>query len=84
MYSHETPGNVFVYFPRGLRHDDPQDLGAVAHEMLHVTHKILTNKGLTLSNETEEAFAYLHEYLTRELWAKLLGKVHIRNSRRER
>jgi hypothetical protein len=73
MYSRDTPGNVFVYFPQAPKNTDPQDLGAVTHEMLHVTHKILLGKGLTLSDDSEEAFAYLTEFLVREFW-KLITK----------
>lgn len=73
LWSPRTPGNVFVYFPRRPRSKDAQDLGAVAHEMMHVTHKILRTHGLKLCNKTEEAYAYLTEFLVRELWAKLIG-----------
>lgn len=74
-----TPGNVFVYFPRTPQHDDPQDIGAVTHELLHVTHKILMRKGVKLCEESEEAFTYLAEFLVRELWAKLLHMKHVKN-----
>lgn len=71
MFTEETPGNVFVYFPRTPKHDNAQDLGAVAHEMLHVAVAILRRKGITLCHESEEAFAYLTEFLVREFWAEM-------------
>lgn len=74
-----TPGNVFVYFPTIPKNTDPQDLGSVTHEMLHVTNRILRQKRVTLCHESEEAFTYLTEYLVRELWAQVLRMKCIRD-----
>jgi hypothetical protein len=39
---------------------DPKDLGIVAHEVFHIVSRVLRNKiGIELSDESEEAYAYL-------------------------
>lgn len=43
----------------------------LVHELSHVTHYLLRDRGMELSNETEEAYTYLIEFLTREVLMKL-------------
>lgn len=33
------------------------------HEAFHITYRTLRNAGITLSNDSEEAFAYLNDYI---------------------
>jgi hypothetical protein len=37
--------------------------GTIAHECFHATHAILKRKGIIYSDETEEAYAYLLDFL---------------------
>jgi hypothetical protein len=43
----------------------------VAHELLHVTLAILDHARIKLGSKSEEAYAYLLGYLTREFYTKL-------------
>lgn len=43
-------------------------LSLLAHECFHLTHKILSIKGMVFCNESEEAFAYLHQYLFEKIF----------------
>ena len=51
---------------------DPGFHGILSHEILHATIELLTARGLTLSNDSEEAFTYLQDYYTTELYKNLL------------
>jgi hypothetical protein len=46
-------------------------VGAVVHESLHLTHYILQRAGLTLTQESEEAFTYLTEKTTENILEKI-------------
>lgn len=48
--------------------DIPQLANTVAHEVFHAVHAILREKGLKLTNASEEAYAYLTGYITEKLW----------------
>ena len=50
-----------------LRHKNIADL---AHEVFHVVHWIMKYKGIYLSDDSEEAYAYLLEYLMEEIMEK--------------
>lgn len=39
----------------------------VAHECVHITYRILKNKGMKLKDSSEEAYAYLLDYLYGEV-----------------
>lgn len=41
-------------------------IGVLVHELSHVTNSILRDSNIPLTEETEEAYTYLLEYLTRE------------------
>ncbi|MGF6428207.1 hypothetical protein [Bradyrhizobium elkanii] len=43
----------------------PNDFGALAHETFHVADLMLRFSGLSLSNESDEAWAYHVDWLTR-------------------
>lgn len=42
----------------------PHDFGVLAHETFHLADMILRNVGMTLSDDSDEAWAYLIDYLT--------------------
>lgn len=58
-------GGVIIWMPAMNRL-------TLIHEIMHATHHILSIKGIDLNDETEEAYAYLFEYLytalTRSKW----------------
>lgn len=37
------------------------DISILAHEALHITHRILSRRGLLLTPDTEEAYTYLQQ-----------------------
>lgn len=45
----------------------PVFMGALAHEIAHYVFMMLSNKGLKHCDESEEAYTYLIEYLTRTI-----------------
>lgn len=53
-----------LYLPYG----DGTGIGTVAHEALHSVHHVLSRSGMqALSDETEEAYAYLMDWTMREI-----------------
>lgn len=44
------------------------DYGTLAHEIFHAVTFILTRIGMSLTNESDEAYAYLIGYLTKEIY----------------
>ena len=49
----------------------PTDFGLLSHEIYHCTGFILRSIGIQYSEETEEAYAYLIQYLTEQIYKKL-------------
>jgi hypothetical protein len=45
---------------------DAQDINSIAHEAFHVVCNITRYVGITLSEDSEEAFAYLLGYITEQ------------------
>ncbi len=45
---------------------DAQDINVIAHEAFHVACNITRYVGITLSDDSEEAFAYLIGYITEQ------------------
>jgi len=62
-------GVLGVWLPRGLSKKQLRDL--LVHEAVHVTHDILDKAGMKLSDETEEAYAYHHTFIYRQIADKL-------------
>lgn len=54
---------VFLNMPRTKFR---QAVGTLVHEMTHVTHYLLRDRRIPLSEDTEEAHTYLVQYLTTE------------------
>lgn len=44
----------------------PETIAVLIHEISHATNRILRDAGISLTAETEEAYTYLLEHLTRE------------------
>lgn len=66
----ETGGGFFVF----IRSNESwvKTFGTLVHEMTHVTHYLLRNRRMPLSEDTEETYAYLIEYLMSEAARKML------------
>ena len=47
------------------------DYGILQHEIFHATDQILRYIGINLTDDSDEAYAYLIEYITREVYKKL-------------
>lgn len=45
----------------------PVKLSVLVHECFHIAHHILKRKGLKLSDDSEEAYAYTQESILKEL-----------------
>ena len=48
----------------------PEDISILNHELLHANISILTWAGLSLSDSTEEVYAYNYQYLTKQFYGK--------------
>lgn len=59
---HGDPGEVFDVI-LGFRawKNSQRNLATLAHEVLHATQGVLTDRGMRLNNATCEAYAYLQE-----------------------
>lgn len=62
--SYEGDNEYYIIIRRKPK--DMQDIAIVNHEILHITNKILFNRGLKLMPETEEAYTYLQQYMLEE------------------
>ena len=47
------------------------DYGVLQHEIFHAADQTLRYMGFKLTNDSDEAYAYLIEYITREVYKKL-------------
>lgn len=47
-----------------------RDSNTVAHEIFHAVYKILTDKGIICSDNSEEAYAYLIGFVTEQFYKK--------------
>jgi len=45
---------------------NPEDIGVLVHEMLHVTAALFREIGMKLNSGSEEAYTYFHEWLVVE------------------
>lgn len=44
-----------------------KDISVIAHEVFHAVHYVLERKGIKLSDETDESYAYLIQFLMKEI-----------------
>lgn len=51
---------------------NPEEHGILAHELTHMSHLIMMYCGIPLTEETMEAYAYEHGYLTTQFYEKCL------------
>lgn len=49
-----------------------QDCEVLQHELFHITHFIMRRVSIGLNGKTHEAYAYLHGFLTKEIYGKLV------------
>lgn len=49
----------------------PKDTGILNHELLHTVFFIMDRKGIEYDEASEEAFAYLMQYLTEAIYEKI-------------
>jgi hypothetical protein len=47
--------------------DENPDAGLIAHECFHAVYSILESKKIALCHETEEVYAYLIQFLLKEI-----------------
>lgn len=69
-----TKGNFFVPYAIKFEGDlsrNPDRHKTIAHEVMHVTTRILHSRGLELCYESEEAYCYLQGHLTNEIYKRL-------------
>ena len=48
-----------------------EEYGTLAHEIFHAVDFILRRVGITLSDDSHEAYAYLIGYLTKEIYKRI-------------
>ncbi len=59
-------GNIFLWIEE--RPDSPAGFGALAHEVFHAACFILQNIGVKFSSKSQEAYAYLIDYLYEQIY----------------
>ena len=62
VYKHEKEGHDIdvIWFKE-------KDVTVIAHEIFHAVHNILQRRGLWLTDSSEEVYAHMIQYLTREI-----------------
>lgn len=79
-FSHcsERNGSVQVFWfppsPHSRNTDLPGIVSTISHEALHAVTSVLTNKGLPLSVEGDEAYAYYLGWVVEEVTSRLLTR----------
>ncbi|WP_270546562.1 hypothetical protein [Butyricimonas paravirosa] len=61
-------GQLVLYMPNVPKRID--DFVTLNHEIFHCTILILKRIGVSLSDDSEEAYAYLYEYITKMIYSK--------------
>lgn len=77
-FSNDYDGVVFplknrdyiVYFPNKLV-EEAYFLSVINHEVFHVVHGILNGIGMSLTNKSQEAYAYLTGYINKKIYEQL-------------
>ncbi len=59
----------FVWIPEPPK--TAQDVGFLVHELFHSTYAVMCNSGISLSEDSEEAFAYMIGYMTEKVLEQL-------------
>lgn len=68
-YFNEWKGIRFLWMPK--EPEKPQEYATLAHEIFHAAFGIMNEIGASPSNDSEEAYAYMVSYLTKEIYASL-------------
>ncbi len=68
----QDPGIAVIVFYRW--NNDASDYGVLSHEIFHVIDMNLRSKGITLSDDSDEVYAYHMGYFTREIYHLLWKK----------
>jgi len=55
---------------------DPESMSIINHELLHATLNIMRYSGVSLSDSSEEAYAYQLQYLSNQFYNKLKWKTN--------
>lgn len=71
----EIPGVRAVQFPMAgggsvIWVKNEESVGALVHEIVHASHYLLSERAIPLTEETEEVYAYLTEFLFNALTKK--------------
>lgn len=68
----------FIYH-RGAGHagiiwlHDKAGVGVITHECFHAVHQLMIDKGIKITEDSEEVFAYYQQFLVNEICRKVLG-----------
>lgn len=54
-------GQIIVYLPKIPK--TASGIATLVHELFHATHFVMEKAGITFSNDSDEAYAYLLDYL---------------------
>lgn len=65
-----SPTSFCVLYCKNLP-DSIENLAILNHEIYHIVTEILTKVGIVLTRESTEAFAYLTQYLSEEIYANI-------------
>lgn len=77
LYPNSTNGRAIFFQPCTcfirLRNSKltPHYHGLIAHEIFHIATFIMNEVGMTLSGDSDEAYAYLISYLTEQIYKNL-------------
>lgn len=58
-------GDIIIWFP-----DYNRGKNTVDHELFHATYAVMDWVGIPLTDDTEEAYAYLLDYLSKEFYER--------------
>lgn len=58
----------FIWIKDEIFEDTAVVMGVLAHEIFHATAKILESVGISPSQDSEESYAYLIQYLTQSIY----------------
>lgn len=65
---------IYTIVLEDFKMDDVWSHGILSHEIGHVTNGILGRIGMSLSNDSEEAYTYLTQHLTMKAYKHLIEK----------
>lgn len=69
----ERPKGVALalWFPAWFSVKNPEHLSVLAHESFHAAEFVLRERGITLTDSSDEAYAYYIAWMFRECYARL-------------